>query len=222
MKIVCISDTHCQLSKVQLPYGDILVHAGDLTYQGTIQETSKELFQLSSQLRNFTHVILIEGNHDWLGARNSSLMNQMCADNGITLLRDSEIVIDGVKFYGSPWQPEFGRWAFNLRRGQELRDKWNLIPNDTNVLITHGPPMSILDGVEKFIPGIGEFEIEHVGCMDLHNRVMSHEMKDLKLHVFGHIHQAYGKKEFGTKTFINPSICTESYKPTNAPIVFEL
>lgn len=86
MKIVCISDSHCRLRKVTIPDGDILVHTGDLTFSGNIQETSQELRELGRYRDKFKAIVLVEGNHDWLGARQPELMDQMCKDNGITLL----------------------------------------------------------------------------------------------------------------------------------------
>jgi Icc-related predicted phosphoesterase len=219
-KIVCISDTHCRLRKITIPEGDILVHSGDLTFQGNISETSQEIRELGRYAKNFKAIVLVEGNHDWLGSRNPELMGQMCADNGITLLRDSDATIEGLRFYGSPWQPEFHNWAFNLPRGQALRDKWALIPADTQVLLTHGPPMGILDGVMKYNHSICEWELQHLGCTDLYNRVM--ELKDLRLHNFGHLHLGYGSIQIGTTRFVNAAINTEEYKPANAPIVIEI
>lgn len=220
MKIVCISDTHCQLQDISLPEGDILVHSGDLTYQGSIKETSKQLFELSTYRAKYKHIILVEGNHDWLGQRSPHIMDQLCADNGITLLRDSETVIDGIKFYGSPWQPEFCNWAFNLDRGPDLKEKWDLIPEDTNVLITHSPPMGILDYVERFNGKKCEYELEHVGCEELYSRVST--LSNLKLHVFGHLHLAYGQIRIENTLFVNAAVCTEQYKPTNKPIIVEI
>src|SRR5271155_6014323 len=112
MRIVTLSDTHCQLDKINIPNGDILIHAGDLTYRGDVKETSKELFELSKYKGAFKHIILVEGNHDWLGFRNPTIMDQLCKDNGITLLRDSGINIDGLNLWGSPWQPEFCNWSW--------------------------------------------------------------------------------------------------------------
>lgn len=215
-KIVAISDTHCQLDDVSIPEGDILLHSGDLTYRGTPQEISKELKKLSRYKDKYKAIILCEGNHDWLGARSPSMMDQMCKDNGIILLRDSSVTIEGLKFYGSPFQPEFCNWAFNLPRGEPLKRKWANIPDDTDVLITHGPPMGILDNVTKFDHRTSQQIIEHVGCEDLYNRIM--ELKDLKLHVFGHIHDGHGQLKMGNTTFVNASICTEEYRPTNSPI----
>ena len=221
MKIVCISDTHCQLHKISIPDGDVLVHAGDLTYSGTIQEISKELIELSKHKDRFKHIVLVAGNHDWLFQRNPSLAEQICKDNGITYLQDSGVEIEGIKFYGSPWQPAFRNWAFNLDRADgELKAKWDLIPSDTQVLITHSPPMNILDGVERFNGKKCEFEIEHVGCFDLYNRIQ--ELKDLRISVFGHIHCARGDIEVGNVQFVNASICGEDYRPTGTPYIFTI
>jgi Icc-related predicted phosphoesterase len=220
MRAVCISDTHCKAHQIEIPDGDILIHSGDLTFDGSIRQISQELVRLSKHRNRFKEILLCEGNHDWLGERDPQLMDQLCKENGITILRDSGTIIDGINFYGSPWQPEFCNWAFNKPRGEALKQKWDLIPDNTNVLITHSPPMGILDGVERFNGKICEFEIEHVGCEDLYNRVM--QLKDLKLHVFGHIHWSYGQLRIGNTDFVNAAICTEQYKPTNLPIVVEI
>ncbi|HEY5236216.1 MAG TPA: metallophosphoesterase [Rhabdochlamydiaceae bacterium] len=220
MKIVCVSDPHCQLNKIAIPDGDVLVCTGDLTYQGTVQETSKELFELSKHRARFKEIIFVEGNHDWLGQRNPSLMDQMCKDNGIILLRDSGTTIEGIRFYGSPWQPEFGQWAFNLPRGRALREKWALIPDDTQVLLTHSPPMGILDIVERFNHQTCNYDLEHVGCADLNSRIQ--DLKELQLHVFGHLHLGAGNKKIGNTMFVNASVCTEQYKPTNPIFVYDL
>jgi len=91
------------------------------------------------------------------------------------------VIIEGVKFYGSPWQPRFFDWAFNLDRGEEIKKKWDLIPMDTDVLITHGPPYGILDLTH---------EGEKVGCEELMKAVLRVQPK---IHIFGHIHEAYGE-----------------------------
>lgn len=193
------------------------MHAGDLTYRGSINETEKELKALGKHRDKFKSILFVEGNHDWLGARNPVVMGQLCQDNGISLLRDSSIEIEGVKFYGTPWQPEFCNWAFNLPRGEPLKEKWAAIPEDTQVLITHGPPMNILDEVDRLDYKACEYFAEHVGCWDLKKRI--EDLKLLKLHVFGHIHKGYGKTEEGPTTFINASICNEEYNPVNVPFV---
>lgn len=206
-----MSDTHRQLDKVEVPEGDILVHSGDFTFNGTVKETAEELTKLANLYNKFNKIILIDGNHDWLGEKHPHMMKSLCEERDLIYLHDSGINIDGVNFYGSPYQPAFCDWAFNLPRGEKLREKWALIPDNTNVLITHGPPAGILDATPYG---------EAVGCEDLYRRVV--QLKELKLHVFGHIHHSYGMLLFDGITFVNASTCTEQYKPTNKPIVIEL
>ena len=119
------------------------------------------------------------------------------------------MVIDGVKFYGSPWQPWFYDWAFKFERGPEIRAKWDLIPEDTDVLITHGP-----------LFGIGDLTAhgDQAGCHDLLEVV---EKIKPAIHIFGHIHEGYGVTSNGVTTFINASICDHLYQPVNPPIVYE-
>jgi Icc-related predicted phosphoesterase len=156
---------------------------------------------------------LICGNHDWLGERNPQLMRQMCLDNGITYLEHSSVEIEGNVIFGSAYTPEFGGWAYNVPRGQPLKEKWAQIPDNTNILITHGPPMGILD----VVPNPPR---KRAGCQDLYNRIQ--ELKQLKLHVFGHLHMNHGYIKVNDITYINASICTEEYKPINEPIIFHL
>lgn len=210
-RIVFISDTHTLHRHVSLPKGDILVHCGDFTSRGLEREVVSFIDWLKTQAEEFEHVVFIAGNHDmsfeFAPAYIINILEQL-PDN-IHYLQDSEVVLDGIKFYGSPWQPEFFDWAFNLPRGNELASKWEMIPNDTDVLITHGPPEHVLDRTR-----LGEY----VGCADLLCRV--NEIKP-KIHAFGHIHEGYGSKCLNGVTFINASICTLNYKPYNAPVVVE-
>jgi len=117
-------------------------------------------------------------------------------------------------FLFSPWQPEFCAWAFNIKRdSKEIRSIWNKIPLDTDVLITHGPPYGILDlTISK----------EHAGCKALYECI---KLIKPKLHVFGHIHEAYGKQQADRKQstiFVNAATCNISYQPVQSPIVVEL
>ncbi len=221
MKIVLLSDTHCRLRKIEVPNGDILIHSGDLTFKGDCEEISQELRELGRIAKNFKYgCIFIAGNHDWLGERAPGLMKQMAIEEGLTYLDHSSIQIEELNIFGSPYQPAFCNWAFNLPRGEALAEKWAQIPDNIDILITHGPPMGVLDPVERYNGQKCEFEIEHVGCSDLYNRVQ--QLKQLKLHVFGHIHAGYGQLKIGDLTYVNASICTEQYKPINKPIIIEL
>jgi len=209
-KIVCLSDTHNYSQQIVVPDGDILIHAGDATIQGSIQE----IVLFNHWFRNLPHAhkIFVAGNHDWLFETNNHYARTLL-DSSIHYLQDSSIEIGGLKIYGSPWQPRFFDWAFNLMRGAELAEKWKLIPEDTDILITHGPPFGILDEVPR------QDFIENTGCEELRKRV---ETIKPKLHIFGHIHCGYGTTEkFGVK-FVNASNCDESYEPTNAPVVIDL
>ncbi|KAJ8957119.1 hypothetical protein NQ318_007335 [Aromia moschata] len=126
-------------------------------------------------------------------------------------LEDSAVDIYGIKLYGSPWQPEFGGWAFNLKRGKECLSKWELIPEDTDILVTHTPPL-----------GHGDLACSAVraGCVELLN-VVQQRVKP-KYHIFGHIHEGYGVTSDGKIVFINASTCDINYIPRNLPIVFDV
>lgn len=208
MRCIAISDTHCRLDEITIPEGDLLAHAGDLTFRGNIEEISKELSILKTLPHK--HKLLICGNHDWLGERNSPLMRQMCADAGVTYLENESITIDGINFYGSPVTPEFCGWAFNIPR-DKLKPYWDAVPDNTEILITHGPPYGILD---KCPDG------SRVGCEALLYRIK--ELKSLKFSIFGHIHHSWGVHHDKSVSFINASVCTERYKPNNSPIIFDI
>ena len=207
MRIVCLSDTHNCNNQISVPDGDVLIHAGDATIQGTIDEIV--LFNEWFSNLPHQHKIFVAGNHDWLFETYNAYALELLSDK-IIYLQDSSVEIEKLKIYGSPWQPRFFDWAFNLNRGAEIAEKWKLIANDTDILITHGPPFGILDETPR-----GDF----AGCEELRKKV---EQIKPQLHIFGHIHYAYGKIEkFGT-TFINASNCDESYDPTNLPIIIDL
>lgn len=210
MRIVSVSDTHSLHRRIpEIPDGDILVHAGDCLGQGTI-ENIEELNDWLGTLPH-RHKIVIAGNHDWAFQEAPDLARQ--ALTNAIYLEDSGVEIDGVRFWGSPWTPTFMDWAFMLDRGQPLFQKWRMIPDDTDVLITHGPPKSIGDQVS-----LG-FTCQNVGCFDLLSRI---DQLSLKAHIFGHIHEGYGCYERGQTRLINASTCTARYSPTNPPIVLDL
>lgn len=214
MRIVCISDTHNCTNEIVVPEGDILIHSGDATITGTVEEV-KRFNEWFAGLPH-KHKIFVAGNHDWLFEKNNELARRSL-DPSIIYLQDSSTEIDGLRIYGSPWQPRFYDWAFNLMRGSEIAEKWRLIPDDIDILITHGPPHLILDAVPT------RFGEENAGCEELRKRVEQiAEQKKLKLHIFGHIHCGYGiHEEFGVK-FVNASTCDESYSPVQLPVVVDL
>jgi len=203
MDIVCISDTHGRHKKLNVPEGDVLVCAGDISPRGELEMVMSFLNWFEKQPHK--HKVFIAGNHDWCFMNGDAcvILDEIRGMESVHYLEDSDIELDGVKFYGTPWQPEFCNWAFNLPRGEEILEKWKMIPEDTDVLITHGPPQMVLDTVE------GRHN-EHLGCADL-NKEISGRIRP-KLHVFGHIHSGNGSETFGNTTFINASVLGEDYQ----------
>jgi Icc-related predicted phosphoesterase len=224
MRIVLISDTHGEHNSIRVPNGDILIHAGDLTPSGK----SAEVEAAAKWLGSLPHrrKIAIAGNHDRLFESSPTHATSLLRCAGVTYLQDTGINIDGLSIYGSPWQPEYMHWAFNVRRG-ELGKYWDQIPSDLDILITHGPPFGILD--QRVPPGVRKLASweddepyagsEHVGCEQLLAAV---ERTKPRFHVFGHIHGGYGTLQSKHTKFYNACICDEAYDPTNKPWVIEL
>ncbi|MBA3648411.1 MAG: metallophosphoesterase [Chitinophagales bacterium] len=208
MKFVTISDTHGYHQYIKLPKGDVLIHAGDLTANGTESQTINFLSWFAKQ--DYKYKIFIAGNHDFYFEKQPVSKIKDLIPEEIIYLHNSSATIEGIKFWGSPVTPWYYNWAFNLYRGAQIRNHWKLIPDDTDILITHGPIFNILDANVKG---------EHIGCRDLYHRIL--EVKP-KVHICGHIHEAYGVKEkFGIK-FINASMLNEKYLLVNKPIIFEI
>jgi Icc-related predicted phosphoesterase len=213
MRIIAISDTHGKHDMLSIPDGDVLLVAGDITSRGHIDE----LWNVARWFKKQPHkVIAIAGNHDFCLENNFSNVAELALqENDVLYLKDSSVVIDGIKFYGSPWQPWFYDWAFNLRRGNEIAEKWSLIDEDTDILITHGPAKNILDSVANYMVG----ESKHVGCNDLAKRI---EVIGPKLHLGGHIHEAYGVEKHGETWYVNASVLDLNYKVANKPIIIDI
>jgi len=212
LNITCISDTH-QNHKVgaDLPGGDMLIHAGDICTSGWYFTEVKVFLDWFSKLP-YKYKIFIAGNHDRVFEESPLIVKSILDEYpDVIYLQDESITVEGIKIYGSPWQPEFFNWAFNLPRGKSLAEKWSKIPDDTDVLITHGPPMEQLD----FVLSAGLPK----GCYDLQQRIRS--LSNLKLHIFGHIHQGHGMSSDGRVTYINASCLDEGYRYKNKPQIFK-
>jgi Icc-related predicted phosphoesterase len=218
MKILCISDTHTQHKLIPTRFIenadngiDTIVHAGDVSgrgYKGEITDFLKWYDKL-----NFKNKILIAGNHDFFfeEGKPEDIAAMLAEYPNITYLNDSGIEIDGVKFWGSPVQPWFYNWAFN-RKGTDICKHWDMIPNDTHVLLTHGPVKGYLDMTQRG---------ESVGCPYLLEKIS--QMTNLKLHVAGHIHEAYGRMDFPDGgIFVNASVLNLRYEMAHHPIQVEI
>lgn len=209
-RIVAISDTHALHDEIRLPEGDILVHTGDFTNVGGWGEFANFVDWFASQPHK--HKVFTCGNHDKIcEARLEDCKAYVPA--GINFLVDEAVEIAGLKFYGSPWTPKFFNWNYMAARGDDLGILWDMIPEDTDVLMTHGPPYGHGDLTKR-----GSV----VGCFDLLERVKEVEPK---LHIFGHIHEGYGittSDAVGWTRFVNASTCTVRHEPTNPPLVLEV
>ncbi len=211
MIVDCISDLHGFLPS--LTGGDLLIVAGDLTGRDTSIEHHK--FQIWLHDQPYMKKIVIAGNHDGrlekLGFE--SVKNQY-AEMGEDYLCDSGTEFEGLKIWGSPWTPTFLDWHFMKNRGDDIKAMWDLIPDDTEILITHGPPMAIQDEVRfSSRANNGKF----AGCEELRNAI-DHRLKKLKLHVFGHIHESPGKVIVNGVIHVNATIMDADYNPVNKPI----
>lgn len=223
-KVLCISDTHSKhnlIPKEWLEPADIIIHAGDISNVGGFLDIEHFCMWFSS-LSQYKHKIFIAGNHDFGFEKSPSHTADILSNfPNVTYLQDSSVTVEGLKIYGSPWQPEFFDWAFNVKRGSDLVEKWNMIPLDTDILITHGPAYGMVDWVpprknngRKFIDG------GNVGCEDLLDAVTT-RIKPKYL-ISGHIHYAYGEMVRNNINFINASTLNEQYMVTNPPIIFEI
>lgn len=198
MHLTLISDTHGFHNQLNLAGGDMLIHAGDVSQRGGEYEIIAFLKWFERQ--DYRHKIFISGNHDFFfeQCREEDIMDLI--PSGVTYLNDSGVDIEGIKIWGSPITPTFFNWAFNRDRGLEIAAHWKKIPNDTDILITHGPPFGILDTTIQQL---------QVGCEDLLKTI---EKIQPKLHVFGHIHEAFGIETYEKTTYANASMVDINYR----------
>jgi Icc-related predicted phosphoesterase len=209
MKLIIFSDTHNTHHNVILPEGDILIFAGDMSNNGSAYECGSFIEWFISQPHK--HKVFIAGNHDYVFDSNSKyrsiLLTYADVDN-CYYLENETIEIEGISIYGSPFTPRYGDWAFMRYRGEEMGDVWKTIPNKVDIIITHTP-----------IHGYQDLTYQNInaGCEALKERL---ETVDYKIHICGHIHEAYGYKMIDTKLLINASICNPNGIP-NKPIVVD-
>jgi Icc-related predicted phosphoesterase len=219
IKIACISDSHNQHRSIEIPKCDVLIHAGDYSYTGDFQSLW-EINQWFGKLKKdgvCSEVVTVCGNHDFLFEKNPTLARSIMTN--CIYLQDEPLEFMGYRWYGSPRTPFFNSWAFNEQRGAEIKKWWAKIPENTQILVTHGPPFGILD-VNTEEPYHKHLGPEHLGCEELRKRV--DQLKDLRLHCMGHIHSSHGEEVIDGVKFVNASVLNESYKVVYKPIVVEL
>lgn len=225
-KIVCISDTHNQHHRLTIPECDILIHAGDHCGHGDNYESTDFMTWFAS-LDQAAHKIFIAGNHDYpfqgnplMGEKN--LVKRSIPSN-LIYLEDSYCLVEGLKIYGTPWTPYFYDWAFNgleFSQGKDntykggpgesacpdadhplLERVYGKIPDDTDVLICHGPPKNILD---RTLQG------DNVGSIKLLNRI--HQLSNLKIMICGHLHESQGHVKVGNVDYYSVASLNREYK----------
>jgi Icc-related predicted phosphoesterase len=207
LKIVIISDTHGHHKELSLPEGDILIHAGDVTGRGMESQVVDFLEWFAAQPHR--HKIMIAGNHDFYFEQAPEEAIRKAIPDNIVYLNDSGTEVEGIRIWGSPVSTWFYDWAFSRHPGAEMQKHWDLVPEDTDILITHGPPAGIMDRITTGV---------ETGCEILLETVQRIKPR---LHLFGHIHEGYGKEVHDGVTYINAAVLNATYKLVNAPVVFE-
>jgi Icc-related predicted phosphoesterase len=219
MKITLISDTHTRHHEItnDLPGGDLLIHSGDLMNSGRNIEDIKSFCKWFDSLDQYTHKVFIAGNHDRMfqddPERALEIVNSY---KNITYLQDDWVEVgddnEMVKIYGSPWQPWFYDWAFNLQRnGIGLASKWEAIPEDTDIVVTHGPAYGMVDTVAGR-------QYDNLGCELLRERL---DLIKPSIHTCGHIHTGYGHTLNEGTHYFNASVLDERYEYEQKPKTFD-
>lgn len=210
MIIVALSDSHGNHNSVGLPEGEIVIHCGDFTRRSNYQEIL-DFIQWFSDLQ-FNYKILVAGNHDRFIQKRKVEFYEILKNRNIIYLENQAIQIAGFNFFGSPYTRNYGGiGAFTYSDDYEARQIWNLIPENTDVLITHGPPEGHRD--------YSKTENKNTGCPVLRTRVL---LVKPRYHIFGHIHESYGTEEVGGIFFINASLVNGAEEPVNKPVVLML
>lgn len=211
MQVVLISDTHNKHLQIEqdLPDGDMIIHSGDISGRGTMTEIRNFLTWYSSL--PYKWKVFIAGNHDWAFEDDYSKIQEVLKKEfpDIIYLQESGVIIDGIKIYGAPHQPRFHDWAFNVDR-DKIHVHWDRIPDEVDILITHGPPYKHGDYVEY----LGKNLEHNVGCKALLEAI---ERVQPQYSVFGHIHSGSGVTTNGKTVFVNASVLDEGYNYAYKP-----
>jgi Icc-related predicted phosphoesterase len=211
INVCAISDIHGNL--VDVPKCDLLLICGDLSPTHNHNVTFQASW-INTNFKNWINnieakeIVYIAGNHDFVFQEKKHLI-EFDKING-TYLEDSGVNLFGLNIYGTPHQPVYYDWSFNLTE-PELEKKWALIPNDTNILVTHGPPLGYGDLTDRG---------ERVGSWTLANRIK--DLALLKLHTFGHIHSDRGQWHLNSATLANVTVLDERYKVAYPPMLFSV
>jgi predicted MPP superfamily phosphohydrolase len=206
LRLICLSDTHGRHDDLEVPEGDVLLHAGDFSKRGGEREIADFGRFLARQPHR--HKIVVAGNHDFLCQRQPERARELLGD--VLYLDGESATVAGLRVFGSPWQPWFHDWAFNLPRGPALAAHWATAPPELDLLLTHTPPAGVLDRTRHG---------EHVGCADL---AAALSRLAPKLHVFGHIHEDRGLQRLPHGGLaVNACNCDLAYRAVHPAVVID-
>jgi Icc-related predicted phosphoesterase len=208
MKILCLSDTHGQHRKLRIPKADLLLFAGDMgaTSFSRLADFSDWLASIPLP---FERKIIISGNHDGV-FEHHSIEARRYLDGIAIYLENSGCTVAGLKVYGTPVSLAFNNWFFNIPDDGSIQAYWDSIPPDTDILLTHQPPLGILDT---------DFRQKNLGCSRLLSRIKEVQPQ---LHCFGHIHPSYGFQIIGGTTFANAAVCNDWNVMAREPLVLQM
>ena len=222
MRITLISDPHTKHRQIRdrhLPGGDLLICAGDIMNSGYNPVDALDFCKWFDSLEQYSAKVFIAGNHDRLFENDPEEAKSIYSSyKNIDYLQDERLDLwdeddQQISIYGSPWQPEFYNWAFNLPKGGvELERKWAAIPKDVDILITHGPAQGHLDTSGP------PYNEPNLGCALLRFKL---DEQPPKIHVYGHIHGGFGYKFHNGTHYFNASVLNENYEMKNIPPTFD-
>lgn len=209
-KIGYFSDSHAKHKRLSVPEGlDMLIFGGDCMTDGYSERELVD-FLIWYDAIDVPNKVMIAGNHDRYIENHPRLFRDLLQYYPtISYLENSGVRIENINIYGIPDSHFFFDWAFK-RSSEQLTECANSIPDDVNILVTHAPAYGILDMLETG---------ERVGEPEFTKRIK--ELKQLKYHLFGHVHEAFGINELNYYTAINGSVVDERYYLVNPITIFE-
>jgi len=204
MRVILVADTHGLHRRLDVPCGDLFIHAGDFTLNSKPPSIISDFNAWLGSLPH-RHKVVVPGNHEFI-------LEEPRNRGGITnaiLLVDSGVEIEGLRIWGSPVTPLYGG-AFGKSNPEDRKRHWAQIPDGLDILITHGPPFAILDH--------GGSAERREGCPQLLEAVFRALPR---VHVFGHIHHGYGTLRTDDTLFVNASLMGEDGRLSRKPVVID-
>lgn len=218
MKIWTFSDTHTYHNQLNIPEADIVIFSGDESNNSNpyLNEVEARKFFEWYKVLPFKHKIYIPGNHS-TAVSNKLIRREEYPE--LIWLEHETANVEGIKIFGSPYTPAYGKsWAY-MRKRNQMKVVWDTLPNDIQILITHGPPKGILDLTRDL-----DNNLVQAGCKSLFNKVLEIEPA---VHIFGHLHDESGifnsgiLEKFGIK-FINASCLNHKEKSFSQGHIIEI